>query len=82
MNIEFELKEYLDKRFDSIDRRLDSIDRRLEKIDTELKEHRETENEIKIEIGNLKNNFRWLIAILSPIATALLIGVTKITFFS
>lgn len=68
MNMELDLKEYLDKEFGI--------------IKTELKEHRETEHEIKLEIAGLKTNFKWLLAILSPIATALLVGITKIIFFS
>ena len=100
MNIEYDLKEHLDKefknlnenmnnrfenvngRFENINDRLENLDRRLEKLETEMKEHRKEEERIKIDLNVLKSQLKWLLCILSPIGTAILVGVVKVVFFN
>ncbi len=73
--IEFELKEYLGEEFGK-------IHDELKKIETNLEAHRKTEDEIKTDLTKLNTHFRWLLGILSPVGTSVLIIVVKILFFS
>ena len=82
MEIQFDLKEYLEKEFKNISNDIQNINREIQEIKTELKEHRKIEAEIKNDVNVLKSKFNWLLCILSPIGTALLVGIVKIVFFT
>ena len=75
MEIQFGLKEYLEKEFKN-------INNEIQEIKTELKEHRKIEAEIKNDVNVLKSKVNWLLCILSPIGTTLLVGIVKIVFFT
>ncbi len=69
--IDFNLKEYLEKEFNN-------LNQELNEIKTELKEHRETEKDILIDIGKLKTHFKWL----SVIGVAIMGILVKQFFFT
>lgn len=68
MNIEFDLKEYLEKHFDGIQEQFGVVNAQLKEIRSELKEHRQTENIVSKEIVKLQTHFKWLMGIGTAIA--------------
>ena len=86
MEIQFDLKEYLEKEFKNISSEIKSeihgIKGEIQEIKTELKEHRRIEAEIQNDVNVLKSKYNWLLCILSPIGTVLSVGIVKIVFFS
>lgn len=75
MQIEFNLKEYLDEKFSE-------MKSDIKEIKDDLKDHRKVEEEIKSEVNILKTKMNWLVRICGVVGTGLIVGIIKQFFFT
>ncbi len=86
MEIQFDLKEYLEKQFNELKSDVkeikDELKSDIKEIKEDLKEHRKVEDKIKLDVNTLKIRVNILIGICSTVGTGLIVGLVKYIFFT